>query len=92
LTFNDINQNDLLLYQFSSVKHCPVIIVYQIQQAPQAPSKLYKQQPWSSSSNGYLDQDKVKRIRSISPRLSPSILQHMILASLMASLSIGMPS
>ena len=68
------------------------LIVYQTQQALQAPSKFYKQQPWSSSSIGYVDQDAVKRMRSISPRLSPSRLQHIILASLMASLSIGMPS
>ena len=64
------------------------LIVYQTQQAQKSPSKLYKQQLWSSSSNGYLDQDKEKRMRSISPRLSPSKLPLMILASLMASLSI----
>ena len=34
----------------------------------------------------------MKKMRSISLRLSPSRLLHMILASLMASLSIGMPS
>jgi len=88
LTFHDISLNFLSLHRFSHVKHCTVKIVYQTQQTLQAIRKFYKKQPWSFSSNGYLDQDQLKRMRSISPRLSLSRLQHMILASLMASPSV----